>query len=242
MNQTEQELQSLQELVQTADEAFRTERVEQAATQYKIAIDGFARVAGENHPDRLQCMKQLAECYSSLKHYDQAKAMWREICIIMQEMDPLPAEKYVIALFKYTKCCEKEGISSETEQSYNHLQAEADRLLHHPHPLLISIRQSQIAFLRHIGNMQQARALEHEVHDLSQEVSAKALAQNMLGEHIDEDVPIEKTRIKGLRSTKAMNEVREPLSFQATLWISLFGLVVLVVLGVMLMYKFDILH
>jgi hypothetical protein len=179
--QTEQELQLLKTM-QVADLALDANNLEKAASDYQQALAGYDRLVSRDNADRLHCMKQLAECYHQMGLYVESKALWGEVCGVFHDMEPLPVDKYIVSMFKFTKACEKEGDDQKTEEAYTYLLVESDKLLPPSHPLLISIRQNQIKFLHDIGKKEDAEPLEHELRQLSHEAQTRAMAQNILGD------------------------------------------------------------
>jgi hypothetical protein len=195
-----------EDLLQTADEAFASEQYELAAENYSSLLNAFASETTGAHPQQLHCMKQLAECSSHLNRHLTAKELWRDICDVYRNMQATPSEKYLLSRMKYTKSCEKLGEQRHAQDSYEELTNEACGLLDQAHPLLISIRQNYSAFLHNTGKKEEAKRIDQLLHRISQEVTNRTIAQNLVDDYYGEHGPLEKQRVSDLRISQAMNE------------------------------------
>jgi tetratricopeptide (TPR) repeat protein len=204
--QNETDLKNLQDLVRItkdADTAFSANQFDMAIKHYKTAAEGYAQNFAQNHPDRLQCLKQLAECYWALQADQQAEALWSEVCGLLVTVDPFPAEKYVVAMFKLVKTLERQGKVPETEETYQLLVTEAERLLNPSHPLQLSIRQSQANFLRHLDKFDQARIVEDHIIAFQRTATEKPPEANPMPPAVKEVKALRHSAVKLDKSRKA---------------------------------------
>src|SRR5262249_23569607 len=90
-----------------------------------------------------------------------------------------------------------------TEETYELLVSEADRLLNTSHPLQLSIRQSQALFLRHLDKADKARTAEEHISAFQQKAVAEKMAEAALS-----GPPPGAREMKGLRKTVSMERSR----------------------------------
>jgi len=228
-------LQDLARIVNQADTAFNANQFDLAIKHYKAASDGYVQHFSQNNPERLQCLKQLAESYWQLQADQQAETVWSEVCGLLVTIDPFPAEKYVVSMFKLVKSLERQGKVPETEETYELLVTEAERLLNSSHPLQLSIRKSQASFLRHLDKLDQAKAVEDHI----------VAFQNAVAEKVSEPAAATTPAprdTKGLRTTVVLNKSRKGHSSALSphrIMMFLFFMIVLAIVGWMLVHVFN---